>query len=168
MRESRILPDPIADYEAADGFNLWGRGREVRDVDRSLVGTEQQWAILEDGLYKYVAHVGKDLADSGEMIVMVEGQAKHDALQQQRSVIIISGTIYMPKAFNVTKHCFVRDEHRHALELPLPFDVRIESRHNLVANKFECIDECSSDKWMRQLIKEFSTMALYSVEYDPL
>ena len=93
MLGSRILPDLIIGYEASDGFHLWGRGREVRDVDRSLVGTAQQWAILEDGLCNYVKHVGKDLADSGEMMVMVEGQAATAEEELTRSDIIISGTI---------------------------------------------------------------------------
>ena len=102
------------------------------------------------------------------MMVMVEGQAATAEEELTRSVIIISGTIYLPRAFNVTNHCFVRDEDRHAPELPLPSDVRIQSRRNLVANRFMCIDECSSDRWMRQLIEEFSTMVLYSVEDDPI
>ena len=54
MLDSRILPDLITDYEASEGFHLWGRGREIRDVDRSLVGAAQQWAMLEDGLCNYV------------------------------------------------------------------------------------------------------------------
>ena len=163
-----VPADTTIDFDAPEvlSFNLWGVGRWARNVDRQPIAPEQVWYTIEKGIHNYFVHVGKSVADSGNLMLMVEGSSKTSATYEVcRSVVLITGTIYIPHIFDVTQNTFVDLAHAKADPLPLPCDVTVLERLCRVTNRFQCIDDQSSDEWIADLIKDFSSMSLFRMSY---
>ena len=90
-------------------------------------------------------------------MVMAHGPSAKRPGEYDSSVVQVSGVFYSPKVFDVTRNLFVDDLDRKAADVVHPFLVKIVTGNSLTASKFNCIEDSTSDEWVRDLIESFRT-----------
>lgn len=165
--EGKVGPMPAQPFAQSAGYRLWGCGRAPRNVDKATVASARRFDIVEKGLVNYITEVGRDVADSGQLMLMVEGTPLPTATSRsKRCVIIVSGTTYKPKVFDCAQCEFKLDDNEVCEQLRLPCEVVIKRRPCRVASQFAAIAFQTSDEFVLDLTTAFSTMHLFKLEYD--
>ena len=98
-------------------------------------------------------------------MILVEGTSKLDEETHWRACGLITGTCYSPKVFDVTQQQFMDLAHQTAPILPLPCIVSTTLGKSRTAKRFRCIDDLTSDEWVKLLIENLKTMHLFRVSY---
>ena len=91
-----LLPNAL--FEASEGINLWGYERAARNIDEDKIDNLQRHKLVEAGLYNTIDWLDKDLAESGELLLLIEGVPADPASTQRRRLpVFVSGVTYNPK-----------------------------------------------------------------------
>ena len=134
--EAAVQANDHTDFDAATRFSLFGIGREPRNLDRTGIGSPGQFNIIEKGFHNWLEFkIGKNLADSGTVMVMAHGPSAKRPGEYDSSVVQVSGVFYAPKVFDVTRNFFVDDRDRMAADVVHPFLVKIVTGNSLTASR---------------------------------
>lgn len=106
-------------------------------------------------------HIPCSRADSGEVMLTVNGTPRDGSIGIRRLVVIVAGTTWSPVVYEVTKCKFSNADDERAVQLALPFDVCICHTGSKVA---EIAFETSAEFVMR-LEANFAIMNLASLTY---
>ena len=106
-----------------------------RNVSRSLVKSERQMVFLEKGIFSIIEDLGKDLADSGAVVLMAVVSSSLPASGPLRMPLIVTGTCYSPKVFEVVPYRFEHSDSERSPELELPCNVEMVVRPCRVGRK---------------------------------
>ena len=90
------------DYSDVADYKLWGVGREARNVPSTAFPNQHQYKLVESGIHNLLAHLGHEMADNGELLLIVSGPFLANPDEQRRYAGIVSGTCYSPK---VAREC---------------------------------------------------------------
>ena len=97
--EAAVQPNDHTDFDAATRFSLFGIGREPRNLDRTGIGSPGQFNIIEKGFHNWLEFkIGKNLADSGTVMVMAHGPSAKRPGEYDSSVVQVSGVFYAPRS----------------------------------------------------------------------
>lgn len=155
------LPLPLG-----NAYDLWGIHRQARNVDPSTTTSPQKYALVEQGLHRLLESLPRVVADSAEVMFMIEGQCETDAQSIRRSVGLFTGTSYNPKVFDVTINEFVDEAVAHSSPLVLPFLVRLSTRAHRVSDHFSCVDCQTGAEYAAFLERSFGIMRLFRLTYE--
>ena len=166
--ESFVHPDFSIDFSEDASVALWSLGRRPHNVDSSKVKFPRALSIAEAGLLNFVQHqCGKELSDSSQVMVMLEGptSAAADA-GYWRFVGIVTGTCWSPRLFDVAVCEFQDDQDRASCTLGLPSLVVITTSLCRSAPAFAGVKFLTSDE-MVQLVTDSlpHRIELYSASY---
>ncbi len=169
-QEVRVEPDVEANFEHSKGYNLWGIGRDARNVDRPAVETEAgQFEIIEKSIMSYLMHrVGRAEADSGHVMLIIEGPSRRSAGQRFRIAGIVTGTCWNPMVCDITSVHFDLGTDSTAEILALPCTVQISTRACLVTSEFEAFVSLTLDEWIEIMVSEMSSVMLSRASYVPI
>lgn len=156
----------VTDFGATSGFDLFGIGRWPRNVDRSTVNA-QQFDLCDRGIFNVLEQrLGKQAADSGEVMLIVSGPSLVLSGRTERCVCLVSGTCYSPKVWGTNWLEFEDEALSTSAELNLPCWVRIGVRRCLVANASEAIDLRTSDEFIKALTSQMAWMTIHIARYE--
>ena len=99
-------------------------------------------------------------------MVMAHGPSAKRPGEYDSSVVQVSGVFYSPKVFDVTRNFFVDDLDRMAADVVHPFLVKSVTGNSLTAARFSCIEDITSDEWVRDLIETFTHITLWRLHYE--
>ena len=137
-------------------------------MDRITVNAAQ-FDIVHKGIFNVLEqHVGKAAADKGDVMVLVSGKSKSNAGQHLHIAAFVTGTVYSPKVFDVTRLDFEHVAASARTELQLPCNLKIASRVSLLSSQFEAIHSETSDEFVKNLTEAFLDMTLHSATYVPV
>ena len=122
--------------------------------------------VVAKGLVNFLVHLGKAVADAGDVMIVVCGPLFADADQCCRLAGLVSAVTYSPQVFNMTRVKFMNPGDATASELNLPVEVRIASRPCRISPHFMAIDDQSSDEFVLELTNMFASMQLYTATHD--
>lgn len=164
--EYKVAADEATDFERSSNYNVWGIGRWPRNINREQVD-RLQFDICEKGLFNILEHrLGKRLADSGEVMLMISGSSTVVPGRKERSLCFVSGTCYSPKVWDATMVQFESEADAHVEEMVFPCWVRICTRECLVSKHFMVTDTRTSDEFIFGLTQHMSDMMAYLVNYE--
>lgn len=165
--ETRAAPDTNVNLESTAGFNLFGISRQARNIDRSATRAPEVFDFVEKGIHNYLSHVGRDAAQAGDILLIIDGPAL-DGGGWCRMAFLVTGTSFNPKVFDITMLDWMNEEASSAEVLVLPTDVKIASRLCRVGRGAFCIDTRTSDELIDGLLPKMSRMHLSRAAYDPI
>jgi len=159
------------DFDSFKGMSYTGRNSWARNVPRSTVRDAHEFGIVEKGLHRYLESLPKEEADSGEVLVNVGGPTLTSSVDDYKYAnypVIISGTCYNPKVFDVANHEFYngRAEFEANLENALPFVVTIGARESRISSRYVALDHDTSDDYVNKLCNNLKTMYFHRLHYD--
>ena len=101
-KETRSFPtledfDTYKDYRWTSAFAL------PRNVPMDLVESAAQHALVEKGIFNYLLSIGKDRADEGGELILVDGKPRSGDNAVLRKLAFVSGTCYSPEVPNPKK-----------------------------------------------------------------
>ena len=99
-------------------------------------------------------------------MVMAHGPSAKRPGEYDSSVVQVSGVFYSPKVFDVTRNLFVDELDRKAADVVHPFLVKIKTGNRLTASMFNCIEDSTSDEWVRDMIEAFTHITLWRLHYE--
>jgi hypothetical protein len=167
LNEVRVPANRSINFGDFSGYNLWGIGRQARNIDRDSVPNPMQFDLIEKGLMNYLGHLGHAASEAGDVMLVIQGVSTESPEQHHRFACLISGTTWNPKVCDVTVLDFaanVADETQEILTLPC--DVRVATRKCLVCPKYEAILTLTSDEWILILVRALGRMQLYRATYE--
>ena len=87
------------DLDPPDTFHFQGFGRNARNIDLNLLDDAQklQYGVIEGGLNNYF-EIDKTAADSGEVMLLLDGEPMVAGDLTRRLAFVIGGVCYNPKA----------------------------------------------------------------------
>ena len=165
MEETRVPPNNLIAFDESEEFNLWGSGRAARNVDRQSYDLPLQFEIIEKSVWRYMESLGKERAESGDVMLLVEGTSLGDPDRQFRSVVQVSGITWKPTVFDVTLNDFLQESDVSSAELGFPCEVVIPQRPCKVTPNFICLDGSTSDDWIKHLVHSMRDIQLSEVKY---
>ena len=164
--ECKVAADWPESFDEAAPYQLWGIGREARNIDRQTLPDRRKFELIEAGLTNFLGHVGKDVADSGELLLMIEGAPASPDSPTKRFLAFVSGTCYSPKVFDCVMCDFRRMGDAADDVLELPFDGRIRHRTCKIGEAFTTVDFQTSDEFILALSTRLASMSLASLQHD--
>lgn len=165
MAEVRVEADTGVDFEMCSGYNLWGIGRQARNVDRSRTRCPGAFPVIEKGLFNFIAMLGREAADAGGIMLMVAGPSLEEG-HFFRSVCLLTGTCYNPQVWDATCLEFEQVGDEASEQLTLPCHVKIATRPCLANASFTAIGTQTSDEWISNLVEKLGAMQLHKVVYE--
>ena len=92
--------DPLGKQFFGDfsGYNLWGIGRQARNIDRDSVPNPMQFDLIEKGLMNYLRHLGHAASEAGDVMLVIQGVSTESPEQHHRFACLFSGTIGTPRS----------------------------------------------------------------------
>lgn len=161
-----ILVKPDKEQTFNERFPLWGVGRAARNIDRATTPSPAQFNVIESGLNNFVQSLTKPVADSGAVMVIIEGPSLSASGAPMRCASLVTGTSYSPKVFDITP-CEAEIGGRfHPVSLAMPYLVTITSGPCRAAPGFVGIGYETSDEFILALVRNFSSMVLFRARYD--
>eukprot|EP00959_Pyramimonas_sp_CCMP1952_P435997 9130082-Pyramimonas_sp.AAC.1 len=143
-----MKPNTSVNYEAFKEYSFWGHGRQARNHDRQSLANPVKFDNVEKNIHAHIRSFGKEVADEGTELIMIEGASLTPPHSKVRYACFITGTCYSPQVFDVTNCKFYFEDDgidSSAPELPLPFLVGIAVRACRVSEKFVVLDCQTSD-----------------------
>ena len=95
--QSFAEPNNYTPWDLYAGTNIWSTGAWARNVPRRLMRNVKQTDYFEQGVHNYLVHVGKDIADSGNFMLLFNGVRVAGYGEQVNYAVLITGTCYNPK-----------------------------------------------------------------------
>lgn len=166
--ETRVPPNETIDFEATKNYNLWGVGQWARNIQRESASDKRLFELVEKGVHNFLVHLGKDEADSGGVLLIVEGPAKAADKAKWRVPFFVTGTSYSPKVFDITMLEFGRPDDKFEDELALPCDLKVATRPCRVSSGFRVLANLTSDELIAELKQDMSSMGLHVASYEPI
>jgi hypothetical protein len=167
--ETPAEPESVDRANAAASYQIWGFDRDARNIDPDLRAEGSRFQFIEIGVHNFLQVKGKEVSESGELMVMVQGVPlwDDDILAATRRVVFsIAGVVWTPKVFDVVRCCFCIDADASAHDLTFPCDVKIKQRPNRVSELFETVDFQTSAEFIAEWMHHFEYLDLYELEYD--
>ena len=109
--------------------------------------------------------MGRDAADAADVMICIGGTLAEDGANTLWIPVLISGTCWSPKVFEVTRQFFENAADARRDPFPLPVKLSLATRPCLVSDEFEAFDAQTSDEFIRDLCDTFSYMELWSLDY---
>ena len=174
---------PVADaalaarLRAASGFNLYGCPRLPRNVCRAGIGNAAQHDAIDRSISNFVDLLGKEVADSGHVMIMVEGWGASASPTEedgddrfQRYVVLLTGTCYNPRVSDWTLCKFDRVVDATSDVLELPCDVQIDEAPCRVTGEPLRIRSMTSSEVVSMITAQANLVraSLWEVEYTVL
>lgn len=119
-------------FEDSVAYRLWGCARSGLATCKASLEHPAAFFKVHTGLCNFIEHIGKETADRGDVMLMVEGDLRGDPGNCSRDLAIIAGVAYSPKCFDAVLCHFDIAEHSTTMSLPLPFDCSISRRVRIV------------------------------------
>ena len=163
----KILAETGVDFEASATFNLWGLGRAARNV-RTTPEERSKFEMIEKGIFSWLEHLGREVADRGDLMIMVVGDHIGRVGQIFRMAAIVSGVTYNPKIFEVTWLAFEEEGLSSAIQLTFPFKVYVADRPCKISPHFQTIEAATSDEFIAKLFDKMANIRLYRLVYDAI
>lgn len=166
--EAVVQPISAEHFSSISGQQIWGIGRAPKNVDRAGVASAQQFNKIEQGFNNFLDTCGDDVQTAlgaAGLLVIVEGEPL-PPYQDKRLVVIISGRTLRPKVFDCIRCEFVDAANRTSDVAELPFDVKVSERPSKVAPAFKSLDYQTSDEFVFDLTRMFSSMVLWRADYQ--
>lgn len=126
--EFHTPPDHTIDFAGASDFDLWGCRRSALAVCKASLASRQDFDTAHKGMCNYLDKMPRAKAESAGVMVMVEGVLRPNARNLAREIVVIVGTSWSPKVFEVALCYFEREEAVTEAQLALPFDVCLSRR----------------------------------------
>lgn len=123
-----IAPDSSIDFQASASFNLWGCSRSALGICWAALPRQADFDLVHKGLCNFIDFVPRKDAESGSLMVMVEGRLRADGATLGREIVVIAGTTWSPKVFDVALCQFDCSENERSLVLETPFLCCLSSR----------------------------------------
>lgn len=166
--ETTVQADNVVDFAASADFNLFGTGRQARNVEPDPARPAVEFDFIERGIHNWLCHVGAERADSGELLILVQGMPAFGGDRVCRVACFVTGTSYNPKVFDIT---MVEFEHATDISSPalsLPCNVRISVRPCRVSAEYQAIDSKTSAEFVRDAMQCMIAPRLYHAEYTTI
>ena len=164
-----ILKPNGFNYAAWNDYSFWGYGRHPRNSDRDSLENPKKFENVEKNIHSYIRSLGKEIADAGTELIMVEGTSVAPPHSKVRNVCFVTGTCYNPQVFDVTNCSFFFEDDgvdSSVPELPLPFLVSLDTRFCRVSSNFVVLDCQTSDEFIWELVRSMRAASLYHLDYE--
>ena len=136
------------DWSLSAGIACHGCDRSAAGVCKKQIEDLPGFGIIHHSLTIYLEFVARDVAESGELAIVLEGcLLGSDAPQLEREVCFVSGTSWNPKVFDIANCRFAEDVDRSAVDLTLPCDFVLLRRQCRVSDRFQVLDISTSGEW---------------------
>ena len=163
--ETRVAADWNTDFNEDEDQIIWSLGRAPRNVNRDLVRCPKQFELVEKGICNFIAHISKEVADIGEKVICIKGVCIGNSQRHQWFLGQLSGTMYSPKVFDLTRIKFTNPDHEFVDELPLPVLCQCCQRANRAVQTYQALDSETSDEFIDTVTDSVSTMWLFDDDY---
>ena len=92
--ETKATTDDSLDPSVASGFNLWGRGRSARNIDREVWGdSKNKFDLIDESIFNYIEHLPRSEADVGDVMLVISGsRSASNPRSTWRFVVLVTGT----------------------------------------------------------------------------
>jgi hypothetical protein len=150
-KKSRVSATDSIDWNESKDYNLYGCLRSAHNVCHADASGCANYTLVHTGLFNYLESLPKAEAESGTVMLLLEGLQATDNMAR-RTVVSYTGTCWSPKVFEVAIHEFVEAEFACAEELRYPFDVVLTKRLCKVSDRFTCIGDETSAAWVWMLV----------------
>ena len=158
------------DFEWSKDEKIFAIGRQPKNIDPARLRDVPLHQFIEKGFMNFIEYVGKDVADTGEVLILVEGVPLRahasSRFERTREVALITGTIYSPKVCDFTVTYFDDVNCKFSRVLELPSDVKIRERDNRVAPAFKEMASRTSDEFIVTITETMTSARLYVAKYD--
>lgn len=161
---AKAPPASLDDFSSSSGYNLWGVGRWPRNLPRPA-GAARPFKLIEAGFFNFFQSLGKQVAYSGGVMVLLSGSDARAPAQTKRVTLLVSGASYSPNVFEVTHLVFERDADATSPLLDLPCKVAIADRHCLVNTTFRSVATSTSEELIQALVSEMVEVQLHHAIY---
>ena len=104
-----------------------------------------QFDLIERGVCNYLVSIGRQQADSGEVMLNLRGPLLDTTNVIHNLIVLVTGTTYSPKVCDVVACEFADTASVAAQPIPPMTLVKIASRQSMVASKFSAIASETSD-----------------------
>ena len=148
-------------------YDVWGCLQHPINVCKNVV-EQDGFKTVHQGLHNYLQVLGKDEAESCEVLVIIEGTTATEPFETDRVVFFFTGVSWAPHVFDITVNSFSELSNASCPELTCPFEVELTRRTNKVSSRYQCYDSWVSGKWTQKLLGQFSTMVLWRCEYNAI
>ena len=111
-------------------------------------------------------YIGKNRADSGEEMIIIDGKVRDPAVWDSRFLRVaaqLSGTFYSPRVFDVIRCSFKHYDAATVAKARLPWLVYFVERPGHISRRYEELQSDTSDEFIWDLTSIFETMDLHSV-----
>lgn len=123
-----VNADLLMDVDAGSGFDLWGCPRSATAVCLATVANTEAFNLVHSGVCNYLEFLPRAAADNGDVMLLVEGTLKASPGSFSRDIIIVAGTCWSPRAFDLVRCRFGDDSHRAEAALRLPCTCCVDRR----------------------------------------
>lgn len=93
---TKVKPDNEIPFGASACQRLWGLGARPHNFLGKNARNVAQFNVVETGLTECVDNLTKPVAESGEVMSVIDGPSVHDAAQRVRYVCFLAGVCYTP------------------------------------------------------------------------
>lgn len=161
-----VGPNLVTPFENYKAVNMFANTMWARNVPRWTVRDGRQFDFTETGVHNYMTSLGRDIADSGEILIMITGTPYPGAPAGPRNFLaLISGMCYSPTVFDVCQCVFEDDALKDALPAPDSFYCVVDRRPCKVSPLFESMALETSDDWIHVLTQALAEMHLWHLTY---
>ena len=138
----------------------------MKNVDPELFPPRA--ALIQDGLLNFIASLGKETAQSGEVMFMIDGLEQCPTVEGARKRFVgqLSDVTYSPFVFDVHRNVFKDPSQGAVQHLELPVLLRLGVRYCRIATSKQCLDHMTSDELILELCSMSNELFLRHINYQ--
>lgn len=153
-----MQPDTTTDFDQYSRYKCHGCLRSPLSVCRSSQRDPHKFSVIEVGLNNFIEHVGKTEAESGSIMILIQGVKACGSIG--RFIGILSHMSWSPKAFDIAMCDFQQEQDESSAQLELPFMCALRRRKCIISDRFDVLaSECTGA--LVSHLCEFSTATLF-------
>lgn len=159
-------PTTTIEFGSFSSYNLFGCSQSGKGCCLSKFGRDPRCALLHDSLCNYLEVKGKAVAESGEVMIMLEGELANPPGKMCRRVGLITNVIWSPRCFDMIVFEFEKEECIGQDELELPAFCKIKTRTCKVSDHYTVAATLCSGDLVLELAAAFQKLSLFTVKED--
>lgn len=163
-KDARITASTM-DFDQSSGFDCFGCLRGAHNICKTVLANTPGYDVAHNGMTNFLESLDRREAESGTVLVVLEGLDATDGSATRWTPFLITGTCWSPKVFEAALNHFVVEEHARAARLDFPVDVAISVRASRLTERYRCIAEETSAHVVYELVRTFRQVVLHKAEY---
>ena len=156
-------------------YNLWGCGRQARNVCRLSIADTAKFDLVDRALANWIDIMGKELVDAGNVLALVRGRWRHGADEAEPVerfmwfAVMLVGAFYNPRVSEFTMCRFVNEAHQRTGDLAFPCDVYVEDMVCSMSSDCDVLHVMTSNDFVHLLVEQHklseiaSSVAKYNI-----